>query len=256
MKVLSRPNEKGAGGRLFAAHGEAEEGPAVAGLRSAGSGARHRLHGRPGRRGRRAAGPPARGHGASGSRAGGCGGTRSARARERCAMLRPRWCRTSAAGVKRTRKPRRLDANAEVDVLFVEEEGLVEAADRLEMRAPREQAGARDPDGLVLGRVAPRGQGAGARVPGRDSADEPTLPPFREGSEVGPRRDLHGAVGADRAGPHDPHQGPRSQRLEQPLDRPRAHLGVAVEEEDEGRAWWLAIPGCWPAHSPRSPGSR
>ena len=60
-------------------------------------------------------------------------------------MLRPRWWRTSAAGVKKTPQPASRSAEAQVGVLLVEEEALVEAADGLERRAPGEEAGPGDP---------------------------------------------------------------------------------------------------------------
>src|SRR5262249_30758119 len=99
-------------------------------------------------------------------------------------MLRPRRWRTVAAGVNTTRQtPARPRPHAELAVLSVQKDLLVEALHGLQGLGGGERAGAGAPARLVL----VRGDGLGFRrrlgPPLPQSADQPPLLPFREKPE-------------------------------------------------------------------------
>ena len=144
------------------------------------------------------------------------------------------------SGAKRMRPAARADRGAEIDVLRVHEKPLVEAADRLRIRPPHQQARAADPVGVLtlarqgLDRAAAREALLTQLVERPDHAAEGQL-------------GMPGAV-------HEPRPDDCDVRIaielgEQPVDRAGWHDGVAVQQEDVRRRGWRGCRCCSRARS-------
>ncbi len=202
--------------------------------------------------------PGERGRCASGSTGGGCGGTRAARGAGAFAMLRPRWWTTSALGVKHDPPARRPQAEAEVRVLLVEEEALVEAAHRRERLPPGQEARARDPAGLLLASARLLGP---SQRPGIGAARTPrTSRRWRHsarGRELGAEGDLDRARRVPSVrGPTIPTSGRASRSAARASTAPGRTSASLFRTQDVARPRRRRCRGCWRARSRRSPGSR
>ena len=136
----------------------------------------------------------------------------------------PHSCSTSAAGSNQVSAPICARAVEQVDLLGVEEERLVEAAQALEQLAAHEHAGARHPvdaPRLVVRELAVVEAVEDARAR-RELAQVEVLGREAEDGREAPARALQAPVGpAAGAGPTIPARGPRLGEADELVDRAR-----------------------------------
>ena len=127
----------------------------------------------------------------------------------------------------------RAERGAEVDVLGVEEEPLVQEAHRLGVPPPCQQAGAADPVDVARLRGAPRRPARGQRQAGRSRPCDHLLPQLVPRRDHPAERQLERAVRGHDARPGDGRGLVGVEGGDQPVDAPRRGDGVAVQQEDQ-----------------------
>ena len=193
--------------------------------------------------------------GASRRRPAGCGGRRARGRPGSCAPRAAAQVHDLATGREEDPAAARADRGAEVDVLGVQEEPLVEQADRLGVGAPHEQARAADPVhalrpvvSAALDRAATGPPPAVVEPARRASAAARSAAPI-----IGPNDSSGRPSASTRRGPATAASGCARRSRHERVDRARRHDGVAVEQQHQVARPSPGCRGCSPA---RTRGSR